>query len=132
MLVDANILVYAVNTAAPEHQRSVAWLEERLNGDRRVGFPWESLLAFVRIVTNPRGVDRPMSPADAWDTVEAWLASRPEEAERIFAGLSEGGAKITMPMAETFWSPRFGMLVDRFGTNWMVGAEQPADKMNCG
>lgn len=53
------------------------------------------------------------------------------EAERIFAGLSEG-ATIQMPMAETFWSPRFGMLRDRFGTNWMVGAEMPADKADCG
>ena len=62
MLVDANVLVYAVNTAAPEHARAVAWLEERLNGDRRVGLPWESLLAFVRIVTSPRAVKRPMDP----------------------------------------------------------------------
>lgn len=53
------------------------------------------------------------------------------EAERIFAGLAEG-ATIQMPMAETFWSPRFGMLRDRFGTNWMIGAEMPADKANCG
>ncbi|MGO9389944.1 VOC family protein [Rhodoblastus sp.] len=37
----------------------------------------------------------------------------PEEAERFFAALSEGG-KITMPMAETFWEQRFGMVVDRF------------------
>ena len=50
----------------------------------------------------------------------------------IFAGLSEGGAKITMPIGETFWSPRFGMLIDRFGTNWMVGADMPADQANCG
>lgn len=56
----------------------------------------------------------------------------PEEADRIFAGLSEGAAKIMMPMAETFWSPRFGMLTDRFGTSWMVGAEMPADQANCG
>jgi PhnB protein len=56
----------------------------------------------------------------------------PEEAEHIFGGLSEGGAKVTMPMAETFWSPRFGMLTDRFGTSWMVGAEMPADQANCG
>lgn len=53
------------------------------------------------------------------------------EADRIFAGLSEG-ATIRMPMAETFWSPRFGMLRDRFGTNWMVGADMPADKASCG
>jgi len=45
--------------------------------------------------------------------------------------LAEGGT-VTMPMSETFWSPRFGMLTDRFGTSWMVGAEQPADKMDCG
>ena len=47
------------------------------------------------------------------------------EAERIFAALSDG-ARIKMPMAETFWSPRFGMLQDRFGTHWMVGAEPAA------
>ena len=53
------------------------------------------------------------------------------EAERIFAGLADG-ATIMMPMAETFWSPRFGMLRDRFGTNWMIGADMPADKADCG
>jgi PhnB protein len=53
------------------------------------------------------------------------------EAERIFAALSEG-ATIQMRMEETFWSPRFGMLRDRFGTNWMIGADMPAEKANCG
>jgi PhnB protein len=47
------------------------------------------------------------------------------EAERVFAALAEGG-QVTMPIAETFWSPRFGMCVDRFGTPWMVNAEAPA------
>jgi PhnB protein len=55
----------------------------------------------------------------------------PAEAERIFAALSPN-AKIEMPMAETFWSPRFGMLRDRFGTNWMVGADMPAEMADCG
>jgi PhnB protein len=49
----------------------------------------------------------------------------PAEAERIFAALSEG-ARIKMPMEETFWAPRFGMLQDRFGTHWMIGAEPKA------
>lgn len=75
----------------------------------------------------PNNSDGPMRSV----SVSVGVAT-PEEAERIFAGLSEGGAKITMPMAETFWSPRFGMLTDRFGTNWMVGAEMPADQANCG
>ena len=41
------------------------------------------------------------------------------EANRAFAALSEGG-KVTMPLTKTFWSPRFGMLTDRFGMGWMV------------
>ena len=47
----------------------------------------------------------------------------PEEAERIFAGLSEGG-DIGMPIQETFWAQRFGMVTDRFGTHWMVNCEK--------
>lgn len=41
------------------------------------------------------------------------------EADRYFAALAEGG-KVTMPIGRTFWSPRFGMLTDRFGVSWMV------------
>ena len=40
--------------------------------------------------------------------------------DKYFAALSEGG-KVTMPLGKTFWSPRFGMLTDKFGVNWMVG-----------
>lgn len=47
------------------------------------------------------------------------------EAERIFAALGEGGT-ITMPIGETFWAERFGMLVDRFGTSWMVSGTAKA------
>ena len=47
----------------------------------------------------------------------------PAEAERVFRELSEGG-KVTMPIQQTFWSARFGMLVDRFGVPWMVNCEQ--------
>lgn len=44
------------------------------------------------------------------------------EAKRIYDALAEGGQAV-MPMTETFWSPAFGMCIDRFGTPWMVGAE---------
>jgi PhnB protein len=44
------------------------------------------------------------------------------EAERVFALLAEGGA-VTMPIAATFWAERFGMLVDKFGTPWMVNCD---------
>ncbi|MBV9559936.1 MAG: VOC family protein [Bradyrhizobium sp.] len=48
---------------------------------------------------------------------------KPAEAERIFKELSEGGT-VMMPIAETFWAQRFGMVTDRFGTPWMVNCEK--------
>lgn len=52
-------------------------------------------------------------------------AASVEEAERLFAGLSEGGV-VTMPLEPTFWAERFGMCTDRFGTSWMVNCEMKA------
>lgn len=49
---------------------------------------------------------------------------KPEQAERLFKALSEGG-KITMPIAETSWALRFGMSTDRFGAKWMVNCNRP-------
>lgn len=72
-LIDANLLLYAANADAPEHPRATAWLEERLNGSSRVGLPWESITAFLRLATNPRVAPRPMSAEAAWDHVDAWL-----------------------------------------------------------
>jgi PhnB protein len=46
-------------------------------------------------------------------------AANTAEADRLFAALSDGG-KVTMPLAKTFFSPRFGMVTDRFGVTWMV------------
>jgi PhnB protein len=50
----------------------------------------------------------------------AFELKTPAEAERVFKALSEGGT-VRMPMAETFWAHRFGMLTDKFGVPWMVG-----------
>jgi PhnB protein len=47
-----------------------------------------------------------------------------KEADRIFGLLADGGT-ITMPIAETFWAERFGMVTDRFGTPWMINCERP-------
>jgi PhnB protein len=51
-------------------------------------------------------------------------ATEPAEAERLFNALSEGGTVI-MPLEETFWARKFGMLVDRFGTPWMINCSKP-------
>jgi len=74
ILVDANLLLYAANHDAPEHEAARAWLDDRLNGNTRVGLPWPSTLAFVRIAANPAILRRPVTPAEAWRQVRAWLA----------------------------------------------------------
>jgi PhnB protein len=51
-------------------------------------------------------------------------ADSKEEADKIFNGLAAGG-KITMPIADTFWGAYFGMLVDKFGFDWMVNYDYP-------
>lgn len=75
ILIDANLLVYAANHAAAEHRRTKAWLDDRLNGPTRVGLPWPSLLAFVRVLTNPVIVRHPMPMAVAWQQVRDWLGN---------------------------------------------------------
>ena len=74
MLVDANLLLYAVDERSPHHDVSVDWLTSSLNGDRRVALPWLSLAAFVRISTNPRASEQPLSPSEAWKLVTSWLS----------------------------------------------------------
>ena len=74
ILVDANVLLYAANRAAPEHEQARSWLDERLNDTVRVGLPWPSLLAVVRIATNPAIVRHPVRPAEAWRQIKEWLA----------------------------------------------------------
>jgi uncharacterized protein len=74
MLVDANVLLYAVDETSPFYTSAQRWLTERLNGSRRVGLPWQSLTAFVRIATHPRASEHPLLPGEAWDHVVDWLA----------------------------------------------------------
>jgi PhnB protein len=61
--------------------------------------------------SEPKGISMSINIAD------------PADADRIFNALAEKG-KVTMPMEKTFWAERFGMLIDRFGTPWMVNCEQ--------
>jgi toxin-antitoxin system PIN domain toxin len=77
MLVDANILLFAVDTTSRFHRAAAGWLGEQLNGPRRVGLPWQSLWAFLRISTNPRASEDPFSPEQAWSYVEDWLGAVP-------------------------------------------------------
>lgn len=73
ILLDANLLIYSHVLSFPQHPQAKTWLDTQLSSGDAVGLPWASLLAFVRIVTNPRVFERPEPIADAWRQVEAWL-----------------------------------------------------------
>lgn len=77
ILVDANLLVYAQVASLAQHEAAREWLDSQLNESTAVGLPWQSLLSFIRLVSNPRIFERPASVADAWDHVERWLTCQP-------------------------------------------------------
>ena len=99
ILVDANLLVYARVRTTVHHAAAREWLDEQLNGTAAVGLPWPSLLAFVRLVTNPRIFERPEAADAAWAQVEAWLDCEPvwvplptERHREVLSGLVRGQA----------------------------------------
>ncbi len=75
MLVDANILLFAADATSSFHPAASRWLTDQLNGPRRVGLPWQSIGAFLRVSTHPRAYDQPLSSDQAWAQMEEWLAA---------------------------------------------------------
>ncbi len=76
ILIDSNLLIYAYNEPAPQHTLARDWLNRSFNGSIQIGLPWQSLLAFVRIATNPRAFPNPLPILDAWEHVSSWLSRR--------------------------------------------------------
>ena len=74
IMVDANVLIYAYDLGSPRHAAAARWLEDRLNGEEEVRFPLITLLAFLRITTNPAVFHRPLTTERAISLVKAWLA----------------------------------------------------------
>jgi toxin-antitoxin system PIN domain toxin len=73
ILVDANILIYAVNTDTPLHRKAKSWLEATLSGPETVGLSWSVLLAFLRLTTRAGLFERPLPVYAAFDILGAWL-----------------------------------------------------------
>jgi toxin-antitoxin system PIN domain toxin len=93
-LVDANVLLYAVNADDPKHSESRHWLDAALGGEETVGFAWVALLAFVRLATKPGLFPSPLPVPGALERVRAWTDQPPsvivESTPRhldVFAGL---------------------------------------------
>jgi hypothetical protein len=70
---DANILIYAVNDLAKEHEPAHKWLTKVLESEDVCCFSWPTITAFLRVVTNPRVFPRPTDYAKAFDVMEYWL-----------------------------------------------------------
>lgn len=73
ILVDVNLLIYAVNADSPHHAAARAWWEETLSGTAAVGLPWNVLLAFLRITTRAGIFERPLGAERALAYVDSWL-----------------------------------------------------------
>jgi uncharacterized protein len=76
-VVDANVLLYAVNEADPKHARSRQWLDTALAGREPVGFSWIVLLAFLRLSTKAGLFPRPLTVEGALARVRAWMDQPP-------------------------------------------------------
>ncbi len=72
-LVDANVLLYAVNADAPQHVAAHSWLDDALSGREAVAFGWVVLLAFLRLSTRSGLLPRPLTLDEATQVVELWL-----------------------------------------------------------
>jgi hypothetical protein len=73
ILIDANVLLYAYNPRAEQHEASRRWLETALSGPELVRFAWLTLWAFLRIATNPRVFERPLAMSEGEALVSSWL-----------------------------------------------------------
>ena len=73
IVVDANLLIYAYDLDSAHHKKSLSWLEELLSGVDAVGLPWQSVSAFLRVITNRRLPGMRVSLEQAVQVVDEWL-----------------------------------------------------------
>ena len=90
---------------------------------------WRNKIIHARMTVGSTVLMGSDPPPDRYEAPKGFSVSiglkDPAEAERIFNALSEGG-NVKMPIQQTFWAAKFGMVVDRFGIPWMINCEQPA------
>ena len=73
ILIDANLLLYAYDASAPHHEQARRWWEQQLSRPAPVRLAWVTVLAFIRIGTNPRVFTQPLSIEEACSAVSAWF-----------------------------------------------------------
>ena len=94
-----------------------------------VGADWLDSIMHARLQVGDAVLMGSDSPPQYFQPAQGMYVSLmvedPAEAERIFHALEEGGS-VRMPIEETFWAVRFGIVIDRFGTPWMINCEKAA------
>lgn len=73
IILDANVPLYAYDSSSPHHGAARRWLQRALDGTEPIGLPWITLIAFIRISTNPRAFARPLTIDEAFKAVQGWL-----------------------------------------------------------
>ena len=90
---------------------------------------WRKKIIHARLILDGVPLMGSDAPTDHYEPMQGFSVTlnikEPAEAERVFNALAEGGS-VRMPLGETFWAIKFGMLTDRFGTPWMVNCEKAA------
>ena len=90
---------------------------------------WRSKIIHARMMVGDKDLMGSDAPPDRFEQMQGFSVTLgiddPTDAERIFHALAANGT-VRMPIGETFWAVRFGMLVDQFGTPWMINCEKPA------
>ncbi len=74
LVIDVNILVYAVDALSPFHRNIRRWWEMSLNQEPVIGLPWATILGFIRVTTSSRVMISPRSVDDVVNLVENWLS----------------------------------------------------------
>jgi len=73
IVLDANILIYAYDSASSRHEKAKAWVEHTFSGTESIGLPWQTISAFLRIMTNSRLPGERFTIEEAAEIVDQWL-----------------------------------------------------------
>ena len=76
IIPDVNLLIYAHNCNAPDHDRAKAWFLDLMEGEKLMGLPWFVICGFVRIATHPKVLEEPVPVAQAVRITRSWLARK--------------------------------------------------------
>jgi len=73
IVLDANVLLYAYDASSEHHVKARAWIERIFSSGVPIGLPWQTVAAFLRVVTNPRLPGKRFTPQEAAELVDRWL-----------------------------------------------------------